>query len=178
LLQPPRLKGYLKHKLYLPLLSLLQQGITPKKLAVTTAMGAVLGIMPLLGVSTIIGTSLALRLRLNVPLLVLVSYLMYPIQILLYIPFIRLGLNIFDIDELRFSLAEMIQMFQLDWFMALRKLWLANLIGVLAWLLLCLPVFGVLYGGLLPLFKKFSRTKPVPVGAGDPSAGEEWVSRP
>jgi uncharacterized protein (DUF2062 family) len=172
-LPPFRLNGYLKRKLYLPLLSLLQQGITPKKLAATVALGVVLGIMPLLGVTTIIGTYVALRLRLNVALLVLIIYLMYPIQLVLYIPFIRLGLRVFEVDELRFSLEEMMLMFRQDWVQALRKLWLANLIGILAWFLTSGPFFGILFGALLPFFKRFSKAKPVPVGAVLPEPGQD-----
>jgi uncharacterized protein (DUF2062 family) len=164
-LQPIRQNSYLKRRLYLPLLTLLQQGITPKKLAFTTAMGAVLGIMPLLGVTTVIGTYLALRLRLNVALLVFIIYLMYPIQVVLYIPFIQAGLYIFDVSGLWFTFDEMWEMFRRDWLLALRKLWMANLIGLLAWLLISAPVFGVLYVSFLPLYKKFARPKPVPAGA-------------
>ena len=137
-----------------------------------------MGIMPLLGVTTVIGTYLALRLRLNVALLVLIIYLMYPIQVVLYIPFIQAGLYLFDVSNLWFTFDEMLEMFRRDWIQALRKLWMANLIGVLAWLLISAPVFGVLYVSLLPLYKKFSRSKPVPAVVGESSTSENPELRP
>lgn len=135
-------------------------------------MGAVLGIMPLLGVTTVIGTYLALRLRLNVALLVLIIYLMYPVQVVLYIPFIQAGLYMFDVSGLWFTFDEMWEMFRRDWLLALRKLWLANLIGILAWLLISAPVFGVLYLSLLPLYQRFARPKPVPKPVEESAATE------
>lgn len=121
-----------------------------------------MGIMPLLGVTTVIGTYLAMRMRLNVALLVLIIYLMYPIQIVLYIPFMQAGLYFYEVNDSRLSLSHTMEMFRLDWFQALRKLWFANLVGIIAWLLVSAPVFGVLYLFLLPLFRKFSCVKPVP----------------
>jgi uncharacterized protein (DUF2062 family) len=173
-----RLNGYLKRKLFQPLLQLLQQGITPKKLAVTTAMGAVLGIMPLLGVTTVIGTYLALRLRLNVALLVLIIYLMYPIQIVLYIPFMQAGLYFFEVNDFRLTLSDTLEMFRVDWFLALRKLWFANLVGILVWLLFSAPVFGLLYLTLLPLYKKFSRVKPGPAVVLEPASSSHPTPLP
>lgn len=135
--------------------NLLKQGMTPHKLAVTVALGTVVGVVPALGVTTLMGTALAARFRLNIAATVLISYLMQPLQLLLIIPFARLGIYLFGLQELRFTLDEMIAMFKTDWLEALNSLWKANLVAVLAWALLALPIGGALYFMSLPLFKRF-----------------------
>jgi uncharacterized protein (DUF2062 family) len=74
-----------------PLLALLRQGISPRRLALCVAIAIVVGNIPILGVSTILCTFIALIFRLNFPAIQLVQAAMAPTQILLIIPFVRLG---------------------------------------------------------------------------------------
>lgn len=134
--------------------NLLQQGMTPKKLAATVAVGAVVGIMPAFGFTTVVSTALAARLRLNIAATVLISYLVQPLQLLLLLPFVQLGVLLFGLGELELSIAEMQAMFRADWLNALQQLWVANLAAVSVWAMAALPTGTVLYLGLFPLFKK------------------------
>ncbi|MDO6391357.1 DUF2062 domain-containing protein [Pontibacter sp. BT731] len=146
--------AFFKRRIVQPVLNLLRQGMTPHKLAVTVALGTVVGILPALGVTTVMGTALAARFRLNIAATVLVSYLVHPLQLLLIIPFIKAGIFMFGMDDLKLTLDEMIAMFQLDWLAALNKLWIANLAAVSAWAILALPVGLLLYAALLPILKR------------------------
>ena len=74
-----------------PLLAFLKQGTTPEKLALCVALGMVIGIIPALGVTTVLCALVALVLRLNQPAIQLVNYLMYPLQLSLVIPFLKAG---------------------------------------------------------------------------------------
>ncbi|MFD2515566.1 DUF2062 domain-containing protein [Pontibacter locisalis] len=148
-------KGFFRHRIIQPVLNLLKQGMTPQKLAVTVALGTMVGIVPALGVTTVMGTAIAARFRLNIAATVLISYLVQPLQLLLIIPFVRLGVFMFGLKELRLSLEEMVAMFKNDWLEALDSLWKANLAAVSAWALIAMPIGGVLYLLLLPIFKKF-----------------------
>ena len=137
--------------------------MSPRKLAATVAFGTVVGIIPALGVTTILGTALAARFRLNIAATVLISYLVQPLQILLVIPFIKLGIFMFGMSEFRLSIDEMMDMFRMDWVGALGKLWVANLAGIAAWSILSLPVGFTLYFSFLPLFNRFLPVATVPV---------------
>jgi len=128
--------------------------MSPGKLATTIAVGAVVGVVPAIGVATILATALAARLRLNIAATVLIVYLMQPLQILLAIPFIRLGIFWFGMSELRLSLDEMLTMFRTDWLHALKELWIANLAGLSAWALLAIPIGFLLYFITLPIFRR------------------------
>jgi len=84
-------RNWLHRRLLEPLFAFLVQGISPKRLALCVAIGAVVGNIPVLGVSTILCTLIALIFRLNLPAIQLVQAAMAPTQILLMIPFVRLG---------------------------------------------------------------------------------------
>jgi uncharacterized protein (DUF2062 family) len=87
------LKGeqLLRRRLLEPLLALLRAGLAPRRLALCIAIAVVVGNIPILGVSTILCAFIALIFRLNMPAIQLVQAAMAPTQLLLIIPFVRLG---------------------------------------------------------------------------------------
>ena len=85
------MKNWLNRRLLEPLLALLRQGISPRRLALCVAIAIVVGNIPILGVSTILCTFIALTFRLNLPAIQVVQAAMAPTQVLLIIPFVRLG---------------------------------------------------------------------------------------
>ncbi|TPE46424.1 DUF2062 domain-containing protein [Pontibacter mangrovi] len=138
--------------------------MTPRSLSATVAVGSVVGVVPAIGVTTLLSTALAARFRLNIAATVLVSYLVQPLQLLLAIPFIRLGISFFGLGELRLTLDEMQLMFQEDWLEAISKLWMANLAGIAAWAVISVPSGAGLYFILLPLLQRVL-PKAEPAGA-------------
>ena len=85
------MKNWLNRRLLEPLLALLRQGISPQRLALCIAVAIVVGNIPILGVSSIICTFIALVFRMNLAAILLVQAAMGPTQVLLIIPFVRLG---------------------------------------------------------------------------------------
>jgi uncharacterized protein (DUF2062 family) len=85
------LKNWLNRRLVEPLLALLGAGLAPRRLALCVAIAIVVGNIPILGVSTILCAGIALIFRLNLPAIQLVQASMAPTQLLLIIPFVRLG---------------------------------------------------------------------------------------
>ncbi|WP_242928951.1 DUF2062 domain-containing protein [Pontibacter vulgaris] len=134
--------------------NLLKQGMTPQKLSATVAVGTIVGIIPAFGVVTIFVTAIAARFRLNIAATILVSYLAQPLQLLFIIPFIKAGIFMFGLSEIKLTVDEMLSMFKTDWLEALNTLWVANLAGVSAWAILSIPSGVILYFLLLPLFHK------------------------
>jgi uncharacterized protein (DUF2062 family) len=153
-------KNYLKRKLVSPLLGLLTMGLSPTKLALTVALGFVVGIMPLLGVATLVCTALGYRFKLNIPALLLICYLAGPFHLVLYLPFIKLGIWITGASDFRMSFDEILNLFRDDWLMALNKIWLANMLGVMAWALVSLPLGLLIYFSLKPLLRRMLYRRP------------------
>lgn len=70
-----------------------------EKLAVSLALGAVLGVFPVLGIPTFLCGAAAAVWRLNFPALQLMNYLVYPLQIALLWPFARFGGALFGVSH-------------------------------------------------------------------------------
>src|SRR6266568_5530242 len=75
----------------------LRQGISPRRLAVTLALGFVLGCIPLIGISTALCAVIALTFRLNQPAIQAANYLAMPFQVGLIVPLVRLGSKLFPL---------------------------------------------------------------------------------
>jgi len=69
----------------------LRQGISPRRLALTLALGFAVGCIPVLGIPTVLCAALALALRLNLPAIQMANYVAMPLQLALIVPFVRLG---------------------------------------------------------------------------------------
>lgn len=85
------MKDFFKRRLLDPLLALLKQGVAPERLALCVAIGVTVGLIPVLGISTLLCTVIALAFRLNLPAMQLTQAVMAPLQLLLIVPFVRLG---------------------------------------------------------------------------------------
>jgi uncharacterized protein (DUF2062 family) len=79
----------------------LRQGIAPRRLAVTLALGFAIGCVPVVGIPTLICAALAMALRLNLPAIQAANYAAMPLQLLLIVPFVRLGGWLFDVGPIR-----------------------------------------------------------------------------
>ena len=152
---PPR--TWLQRRLVDPFMSLLKAGLAPSSLALTTGLGVALGLAPIFGVTTIISTAVALRLRLNVAAMQLVCHVLSPLQLLLLLPFLRWGATLLGHGQLvaNLSLDQIRHMAKADgWSSVLHLLWRAELGALLIWAVAAGPVVLGLYVGLRPLFKR------------------------
>jgi uncharacterized protein (DUF2062 family) len=85
------MKEFLKRKLVDPFIALLKQGVSPDSLALCVAVGVAIGLIPVLGVSTLLATAVALLFKLNLPAIQIAQMSMSAFQLLLIVPFVRLG---------------------------------------------------------------------------------------
>jgi uncharacterized protein (DUF2062 family) len=69
----------------------MRQGISPRRLALTLALGFAVGCIPVIGIPTVLCAGLALALRLNLPAIQTANYIAMPAQLALMVPFVRLG---------------------------------------------------------------------------------------
>lgn len=69
----------------------LRQGVSPRRLALTLALGFTIGCVPVVGIPTLVCAGLALLLRLNLPAIQVANYAAMPFQLALIAPFLKLG---------------------------------------------------------------------------------------
>ena len=72
-------------------------GLSPREIAISSTIAAMYSIIPFFGVSKIMTTITGLKLKYNLPLMYTVGYLVYPLQFLLFLPFLRLGEKVMGI---------------------------------------------------------------------------------
>ena len=121
--QPDVHHGWLYRRLMLPILALLRMGATPEKLAWSIAVGLLVGINPLLGSTTIVCLVIAGILRLNVAASQLANHIVYPLEVLLAIPFIHLGSRLFHTTQMPLTPAFLLHAIHTHPVALTRQLW-------------------------------------------------------
>ncbi len=149
-----KFKGFWQRKFVKPIINLLNQGISLQKVVLSIAIGATLGVIPVIGATTILCTIAAILFRLNLPAIQLVNYLVYPLQIILLIPFYRAGEFVFNAEPLSLSASRVVGMIQEDVWAAIKFLWDTTLHAVVVWCILAPILVAILYYLLLPLVKR------------------------
>jgi uncharacterized protein (DUF2062 family) len=153
-----KFKKNINDKLLRPLLGFLKQGMTPNRLALSVSLGFVFGLFPVVGITTVFCLLIAVIFKLNVAAMQLINYIVYPLQLLLIIPFINLGSKILNVNPIPYSISELIDMVKNDFLLALKQLWVAHLMGMFAWLIIIVPIGLIIYLSLRIVFKKMAKT--------------------
>ena len=145
-----------QRRIVAPVLAQLKQGITPEKIALTAALGAVIAVFPILGSTTLLCGIAAWWLRLNQPIIQLVNYLCYPLQFLLLLPFYRAG-EWFGAPHVALSIPDLLARFEAGPTQFIADFGLVALGGVAAWMLAAPLAIAGLYFGLRPVLRGMLR---------------------
>ena len=138
----------------LPVLALLRMGATPEKLAWSIALGLVIGVNPLIGSTTIVCLGFAAVFRLNLAASQLANHLMYPFQILLLIPFLKLGARVFHTGPIPLSPKLLFSQARSHPVDLMRSLWLWESHALILWAVISVVVLPVSAGLLAPILRR------------------------
>ncbi len=138
-------QSFFHRRVIAPIVALLTQGITPEKIALSLAFGIALGVFPVLGSTSILCAAAAVAFRLNLPAIQLINWVIYPVQLFLLLPFIRLGEKLFHAPHLQLSLTQMLALARASLPRSIALLWRTGLHAVVAWLLIGPLVILILY---------------------------------
>ena len=155
--------AFIQSKFVQPLLGFLKQGVTPSKLSLTIALGVIIGMLPIFGIASLVCAAIALSFRLNMAAIQLTHYAATPLQILLLVPFVRIGGFVFNSPPLPFSFGQLYQMFLSDAWATFQKLWFTFFLGFVGWVMVSVPLAFFLYFVTLPVFRRLGTTQPSPV---------------
>lgn len=153
------MRNWLARRLLEPLLSLFKQGMSAERLALCVAIGIVVGNIPILGLSTLLCTVVALVFRLNLPAIQLVQAAMAPTQLLLIIPYVRLGEWISRAPPEPLSVQAGMTILAQGGGSAVVVLGHAILHAGLAWLLTTPGIVLLLYSVLTPLIRQVAERR-------------------
>lgn len=154
-------------KVVQPIFGFLRQGLTPRKLSLTIALGITLGVTPVLGSTMLLCTLASIVFRLNLPAIQLVNWLVYPLQIALLIPFYRIGGWIFRTPPSELSVVHILALIRTNLFHAIATLWTVTIHALAAWLLIGSIATGLLYLLLVPALSSM-RKQLRPVAGDEP----------
>jgi uncharacterized protein (DUF2062 family) len=146
--------NWLYRRVALPILALLRMGASPEKLAWSVAVGLLIGINPILGSTSILCLAVAFALRLNIAASQLGNHVVYPLQLILIIPFIRLASRVFHTAPMPLSAGELLHAVRERPIALSRQLWLWEWHAFVLWAALAaiaIPFIALL---LTPLLRR------------------------
>ena len=149
------MKSWIYRKLVQPFVELLKQGVSPEKIALTIAIGVSLGAIPIIGSTTTLCTLAALALRLNLPAILLVNGIVYPLQLALLIPFLRAGAWLFRVEGPKLTVGQIFTMIRASIPHTIATLWTATMHALVVWLIAGCIVSALTYVILLAILKRF-----------------------
>lgn len=148
MLIPQSIREWLRCHVLRPLLRLLRGGVTPRRLAWSLALGIVIGINPSVGLTTVAVVLLAWVFGLSRMASLVGSHLVAPLHLLLFIPFIELGVHLFHTRKLPMDRKQLERLSHHPWRL-FHDIW--------QWEWHALVVWGVVSAMLMPVLAIYLR---------------------
>jgi uncharacterized protein (DUF2062 family) len=146
-------ENFFRRKMVRPVVDLLQQGVTPEKLALSLALGVALGIFPVIGSTTALCAMAGFALRLNQPAIQIVNYFLYPAQVALLLPFFRLGEKLFRAPHQDISVPQIYALLHASVWNAIKLLCTTTWHAMVVWCLVAPELAALVYIILLPVLR-------------------------
>ena len=142
-----------RRRVVTPIVDQLKQGITPEKIALTIALGLLISVFPIIGATTLLCGVVAYVLRLNQPIIQIINYLAYPLQLVLLIPFYRAGQYLLGLQPVPLSVSLLIARFRADAGQFFKDFGLIAVGGVVVWLAAAPFVVATIYFIIRPILR-------------------------
>lgn len=139
------------------LIRFLKAGTSPEKLALTCALGAIVGTLPIWGITTALCFVIAPIFRVNIIILQLVNYVLYPFQLLLILPFIKVGTYVFNVNPLPYTPGQLVSLFQTNFWQTIEEVGYALSLGVGVWAIASVGTYFAVYSMSLSFFRKWRK---------------------
>jgi len=152
------LKQY-SSRILTPVSNIRKQGFSSETLALSISIGIIGGAFPVLGLASYMCLLLTLTFRQNIIIVQVINWLVYPIQILLLIPFMKLGNAIFGGSDMTLTFHQVVVAFQSGILNGLKLIGIISLYGVTAWVVIAIPALFILYSLFLFLFRNIKKIK-------------------
>ncbi len=148
MLLPEAIREFLRCRILRPLLRQIRGGVTPRRLAWSLALGMVIGINPSVGLTTLLVVMLAWTLGLNQIASQIGAHSVTPLHLLLFVPFIELGVHLFHTRRLPLSRQQIEHLSHHPWRL-IRNIW--------QWEWHALIVWGLVAAVAMPLLAWYIR---------------------
>jgi uncharacterized protein (DUF2062 family) len=141
-------------RLVLPILALLRMGATPRRLAWSIAVGLLVGLNPVVGTTTVLCLALSFAFRLNIVAAQVANHAMFPLELALVVPFIRLGSQVFRTSAMPLSAGAFLDHARRAPLALLRQVWLWEWHAFLLWMLIAIAAAPLIAITLTPILER------------------------
>lgn len=114
-------------------------------MALALSLGATLGMMPLVWGTSLLCVVVAACLRLNQVVVQVANYLLYPLQIVLFVPFLFWGQRLCGSIVLPDDVAGLVELIKHAPVQFLLQFWHVNLQALLVWLMVSPLIFSMIF---------------------------------
>ncbi len=141
----------IKHRI----LKIISQELSEHKVALAISLGLVFGIVPFfMGLSIYLSLLASWRLKLNHILIQIISNAIYPLQLILFIPFLKFGTTIFSSNKLNYSLETVFFIIKHNPIEALKIFGIYHVYGLILWSGISLILAPIFYFTTKNIIKK------------------------
>lgn len=117
-----------------------QQGLSANEVTKAIIVSLLFTVVPVFGITTILLAFVSLKFKLNLPIMVIVSYLATPLQFILFLPFIHIGETIFNMNHSLLTVQEIKNAFDVSFWKTIQDLLLELICGISGWFLIAFPL--------------------------------------
>jgi uncharacterized protein (DUF2062 family) len=138
----------------LPILALLRMGATPESLAWSIAAGLLIGINPVIGSTTLLCLAVAFSLRLNVVATQIANHAVFPVELALVVPFLRLGSRVFHTAAMPLSARVFLDAARHAPLTLTRQIWMWEWHAFVLWVGVSVVAMPMIAAGLTPVLRR------------------------
>jgi uncharacterized protein (DUF2062 family) len=129
-------------------------GATPRRLAWSIAAGLLIGINPIIGTTTVFCLAAAFSFRLNLVASQIANHAMFPLELALVIPFIRLGSRVFHTAEMPLSPRLFVQAVRTTPLALTRQVWVWEWHALVLWAAISVVAAPLIALALTPVLRR------------------------
>jgi uncharacterized protein (DUF2062 family) len=149
--------GFLRRRIVAPISRQLTQGTTPRKLALTVALGATIGLFPILGATSLLALGVGTMARLNQPVIQAANFAVTPLFLPLVLVYVRCGEYLVGAEQMPFRPEQLVSEFQASPAAFMAKFGMSGLHGIFAWALSAPMLIMMVFFVLHPVFRRMKR---------------------
>lgn len=149
-----RVRRFFDAKIIQPILGQLKQGTSPEKLSLSCSLGTTLTLFPVFGSTTILCVGVGQWLKLNLPAMLAINYLLTPVQLVAIALSIHTGERLLGLPHITFNPATIAQELFADPGQFFANYGLSALAGILVWVITSPLLTYLLYRLFLLIFRR------------------------
>ena len=168
-----RVSDWLRRRVRDPLVAELRQGATPEAVSAAVVVSLAIAIVPFIGVTTVLCLVAGRLFRLNHVVMQIINHSAFPLQVLLIVPFVRLGETLSGSRHFALTPKAIFDEFNRSIPDFLEKFWLTGLHGFIGWAVTVPLACWILHFFLRAAFRK---VLPKPSAPCTPSSNSDSIS--